>query len=40
VRGDEWPDHDAIPELDDFDSLPPSPESAPPYMRMRSTRKS
>jgi hypothetical protein len=30
IRGDEWPD---IPDLDDFDAVPPSPESAPPNMR-------
>ena len=28
IRGDEWPD-DSIPDLDDFDALPPSAESVP-----------
>src|SRR5215472_16433615 len=32
VHGDEWPEDDAIPDLDDFDA-PPSAESAPRSMR-------
>ena len=32
IRGDEWPD-DSIPDLDAFDAMPPSAESAPHSMR-------